>query len=279
MLAHVTRTRGSIRGSTGGSAGRFPDDDLPGFLSCPPGTPRPAAEPQPTPRRYARVLAGTGATLLVVGALGTAGVLGARHPPPPAPRGAAATPAPSPALPDQPAQPSPGDPGAGALAGTDLPVGPGDVGAHLAASGLVLARVPAGVTAGFPTVALATHGDRAVLHLDLATANCLTPTAPARPEDAGCQPVAREFGDLASPALRMTSDGDRLVVTGRVPTYLRPDGAPPVWTGHTRDVTVTVDLPERSGDGPPHAGGSVTIGEGTAPALPGDGRTTVVYGR
>lgn len=296
MLAGVSGTRGSSRGS----AGRFPDDDLPGFLSSPPGTPRPADDGRtgpagvpvrdPGPRRHARVLAGTAATVLVIGALVTAGVLGTRHPSPTAPRGAAATPspaapssappsAPPAALPDQPLQPSPGDPGAGVLAGTDLPVGAGDVGAHLAASGLVLAQVPAGVTAGFPAVALTTDGDRAVLHLDLPTANCLTPTAPARPDDAGCQPVAREFGDLASPALRMTSDGDRLVFTGRVPTYLRPDGAPPVWTGRTLDVTVTVDLPDPTGDGPLPAGGSVTIGDVTAPTLPGDDRTTVVYGR
>jgi hypothetical protein len=181
--------------------------------------------------------------VLVVGAVVTAVLLGSRHPP-------------------------------ATRAG-----GPGDVRAHLAAAGVVLAQAPAGVIAGFPTVSLTTHGDRAVLHLDLPVANCLTPSAPAHPEDAGCQPVAQEFGDLASPALRTAADGDRRVFTGRIPTYLRPDGAPPVWTGRVLDVTVTVDLPGPSGDAPLPAGGSVTIGDRTAPTLPGDGRTTVVRGR
>ena len=69
------------------------------------------------------------------------------------------------------------------------------------------------------------------------------------------------------------------MVTGRVRTYLRPDGAPPAWTGRTLDVTVTVDLPAPTDDGPLPAGGSVTIGDRTAPALPGDERTSVGYGR
>ena len=175
MLARVTGTRSSSRGPTPG----FPDDDLPGFLSCPPGTPRPApaggpARPGPRSRPPPPVGGGapsrrTAATVLVVGAVVAPRCCSARGTPRPGPRARG---------------------------------GPGDVRAHLAAAGVVLAQAPAGVTAGFPTVSLTTHGDRAALHLDLLLANCLTPTAPARPEDAGCQPVAHESGDLASPALR-----------------------------------------------------------------------------
>ena len=155
---------------------------------------------------------------------------------------------------------------------------PGDVGAQLAAAGLVLARVPVGVTAGFPRVSVTTSGDRALLHLELPTANCLLPEAPARPEDGGCQATTTEFADLRTPSLRVGRAGGRLTFSGRTPTYLRPDGAPPVWTGHSYDLTVTVELPAPSGDAPQPTAGTVTIAGQTAPTLPDPALTTVTYG-
>jgi hypothetical protein len=132
----------------------------------------------------------------------------------------------------------------------------------LTAAGIALTRVPVGVVAGFPRVVVAVDGDHAVVHLELATADCLTPAAPARPEDAGCLPTASEFADLGTPALRVDRSAGRLTLSGRFPTYRRPDGAAPMWTGRSRDVTVTLDLPGM-------AGGSVTVDGRTAAFLPG----------
>jgi hypothetical protein len=236
-------------------------------------------------RRTARLLAGAAVAVLVLAAVVAAVVQGTHGTVAGQPSSAAstsssrATPASASPLPAQPAQPSPGDPGAGELAGTDLPLGPGDVSARLAAAGLPLAQAPAGVTAGFPRISLTTSGDRAVAHLELPTANCLTPSAPDRPEDGGCQPTATEFADLATPSLQVTRGGGRLTVSGRFPTYLRPAGAPPGWTGRSLDVTVTIDLPAPSGAASTPGSGSVGVDAATAPTLPDPGLTTVSYGR
>jgi hypothetical protein len=224
------------------------------------------------------VLLAAAVAVLLLGGVAVAVVRAAVHPattgPAPAPSSPQSLPAPAP-----PAQPSPGDPGAGGLAGTDLPVGPGVVAAKVTAAGLVLRRVPAGVTAGFPRVSLTASSDRAVVHLELPIANCLSSSAPARPEDDGCRPVATEYADLPTPSLRMSQSGDRLTFSGLFPTYLRGSGGEPGWTGRTRQVTVTVDLPAVTGSGPLRTRGAVTVDGQTAAALPDPGSTTVTYGR
>ena len=239
----------------------FAEDDLPGFRAAPPGTPTPVA-PAHRPvvdrrRRRSRLLAAAAVGVLLLSGAVTVLVAGTRGPVAAGPSPAAS--ASSPPLP------------------AAEPV-PGDVGARLTAAGLVLARVPVGVTAGFPRVSVSTSGDRALLHLELPTANCLLSEAPARPEDGGCQATTTEFADLRTPSLRVDRAGGRLTFSGRTPTYLRPDGAPPVWTGHSYDLTVTVDLPAPSGDAPLPTAGTVTIADQTAPTLPDPALTTVTYG-
>jgi hypothetical protein len=233
----------------------FADDDLPGFLAAPPGTPGPipAADevghrPVAAARRRRTPLLVSGAVaVLLLGALVAALAWNGRGP---------ATAGPSTAASSAPSSPPP------------------DVTARATTAGLVLTRVPVGVVAGFPQVSLSTRGDRATAHLDLPTADCLSREAPPRAEEGGCQPTATESGDLGTPALRMTREAGRLTLSGRFATRLGTDGPP---TGRSYDVTVTVDLPRPSGGAPLATAGTVRIGSETAPTLPDPGLTTVTY--
>jgi hypothetical protein len=147
-----------------------------------------------------------------------------------------------PDLPPVPVSPSPPDPGAGRLAPLSVPIGDGGALARLAFEGIVLERRAVGVTVAYPSVGL-TAGDLpggpALAHLRLPTWNCLTDAAPADPVAAGCLRTPTEYAELATPALQVSREGSRLRLSGRFPTYVRPSGSPPAWTGRVYPVRVT----------------------------------------
>jgi hypothetical protein len=124
-----------------------------------------------------------------------------------------------------------------------VPVGPDGALAELAFDGIVLERRAVGVTAAYPTLALAAAevpGGPAVAHVELPTFNCLADEAPADPVAAGCLRTPVEHADLPSPALTVTRVGEGLRISGRFPTYLRPQGSAPDWTGRVYPLTITV---------------------------------------
>ena len=256
---------------------RSPDDgweldDLPGFLDHPPGT-RPETAtadvevrlsagppflvaPEPRRRPLAPPTAGNdrtagrlllvlslAAVLLVGAAAGVAAVSGQA-------RGtASAAPAepvgPSWSAPDVsavPAQPSPGDPGAGRLASRSVPIGPDGALARAAFEGLVLERRAVGVTVTYPAISVtATEvpGGPALAHVRLPVWNCLSDAAPTDPVGAGCLRLPTRYAELGTPALTVSSDGNGLRIAGRFPTYLRPAGSPPEWTGQAYPLSAT----------------------------------------
>jgi hypothetical protein len=169
-----------------------------------------------------------------------------------------------PALAAVPESPAPGESGAGGLAFISLPLGRGDTSARLAFGGLVLERQAVGVTVTYPGIGLSTHGDQSLVHLRLPTFNCLAADAPADPAEAGCVPSVTEFADLPTPALRMSRDGNRLTFSGRVPTYTRPDGTAPVYTGRVYDLTLTVTPGRRLAGNRAVADGALTLGSSTS---------------
>jgi len=279
------------------------DDDLPGFLAAPPGSAgRPAVArsgwatlgPAPLPLPAAAERAGAGRPALIAGmaalvllaaavtVLATAGTSS------PAPAAGSGTPptssptsSPSPAssssassspsraaLPAVPPAPAPGDPGAGALAGTDLPAAHGGIRADLAFAGIVLERRAIGVTAAYPHVRISDEGGVALAHVELVTFNCLADAAPRNPVAAGCTRVVPQYAELTSPTLHVTRSGSGgLAVRGRFPTYVRPNGTPATWTGavYGLRIEVTPRTPAKPGTDVP-ATGFLELGDGRAPA-------------
>jgi hypothetical protein len=235
-----------------------------------------SAGPDPAPRTLA-VLVAAGLALVAVlagVALGTDAPERAAGAPPPtsAPTSSAPPAAPTtarPELPPVPDDPLPGERGAGLLAARSVPLGRDGVTARLALGGLVLEQRAVGVTVGYPSVSVSVGTDgTALAHLRLPTWNCLGTTAPADPRAAGCAPTGTEYADLPSPALRVTRDGDGLRLTGRFPTYARPSGTPPAYTGRVYDLTVTVAPTGPAEDGEAPAGGALFLGTARAEALP-----------
>jgi hypothetical protein len=257
----------------------FPDDDLPAFRAAPPGTPgavppdlRPApvrvapgiaAAPAPPAGRV--VLAMAAAALALVAVLAVlAGVDRTTGSDPGgtsdgAPAGApssAPAPLPVPDLPPVPASPSRGESGAGALAARSIPLDDGGWAARLAFAPLVLERRAVGVTVTAAAVSLTRRTDgTALAHLRLPTWNCLTSEAPADPQAAGCAPGPVEYADLPSPALGTTTEDGGLRLTGRFPTYTRPTGSAPVYTGRVYELTVTLAADDPATDDGAEPGG------------------------
>ena len=282
---------------------RWPDDDLPGFLETPPGTPgHPPApiaapvkhtgdQPADTPDDSHRVVAGmAAAALLLVAALAgvaTATPNGDDPPSAPAPStGAPSTPAgrttpaaAPPALPAVPTDPLPGEGGAGVLADRSVPLGEGGVVARLTFSGLVVERHAVGTTVAYPSVSVTAAGDggTALAHVRLPTWNCLAAEPPEDPAAAGCVRSRTEYADLPSPALTVTRDGEDLRLTGRFPTYTRPIGTAPAYTGRVYDLAVTVSPagPVREGTAP--AEGTVFLGTDRAGSVAEPGLNVVRY--
>lgn len=242
----------------------FPDDDLPAFQAAPPGTPG-AAPPERRParvrvappagddgdddrsaQRVLLALAAAALALLAVLALlagAEAGTDGGGDGPAGAPARTepAASGQPVPPLPAVPAVPLPGEPGAGGLAMLSVPPGDDGWAARLAFAPLFLEPRAVGATVAVPAVSVTRRADgTALAHVRLPTWNCLATDAPPDPAAAGCTPGLVEYADLPSPALRTTVEDGRLRLTGRFPTYTRPAGGPPVYTGRVYELTVTV---------------------------------------
>ncbi|NEK57240.1 hypothetical protein GCU56_05045 [Geodermatophilus sabuli] len=286
-------------------APRFADDDLPGFLDAPPGTPapepparagdaadreEPAAAEDPATTRA--LLAMASAALLLVAVL--AGVAGgvrdadeaaappSASPAPPSPPVEPSAPAPQvPQLPGVPTDPLPGEGGAGTLANRSVPLGTDGVAARLAFGGIVVERHAVGVAVGYPALSLtaqsASPGGAALAHLRLPTWNCLDGPPARDPADAGCVPSLTEYADLPAPALTLTRDGDDLRLTGRFPTYTRPVGTAPVYTGRVYDLTVTVSPSGAVRDGRATAEATLFLGTDRVGTLDAPGLNEVRY--
>jgi hypothetical protein len=115
--------------------------------------------------------------------------------------------------------------------------------ASLTFAGLVLERHAVGVTVTYPGVTVTTAGGDgapALAHVVLPTYNCLGVEAPADPVAAGCVRSTTEYADLPTPGLTVLREDDGLRITGTFPTYTRPNGTPPAWTGRAYALTVTV---------------------------------------
>jgi hypothetical protein len=214
------------------------DDDLPGFLESPPGSPGAPAVPvqgwaaltaastppaaAPAARRGRWDTVGVLAALTVAGALliGIAAALavasGSQDPPAPSAR-------------------ADGEQAAG-------------LAAQLTFGGVVLERRAVGVTAAYPHLRLTSEGERTIAHVELPTFNCLTGEAPDDPVAAGCTAAGTEYAELATPALTVQRDDGGVRISGRFPTDLRPNGTPPVSTGRVYELEVTA---EPTGEGHP----------------------------
>ncbi|SDO32343.1 hypothetical protein [Geodermatophilus sp. DSM 45219] len=281
-------------------APRWPDDDLPGFLAAPPGTPAGPPAPPPAPALDAepaaagpdgtgRAVAGAAATaLLLVAALAGVAAAGRDGGDPPAqatpgarsswPTPEPATPAPSPtSLPPVPSDPLPGEGGAGVLADRSVPLDRDGVLARLAFGGIVVERQAVGTTVAYPSVSVTADGGTALAHLRLPTWNCLTAEAPADPAAAGCVRSRTEYADLPSPALTVTREGRDLRLTGRFPTYTRPIGTAPAYTGRVYDLTVTASPAGPVRDGTAPAEGTLFLGTDRAVSLDEPGLGVVRY--
>ncbi|MGY1623486.1 hypothetical protein ACI789_14920 [Geodermatophilus sp. SYSU D00965] len=283
---------------------RYPHDDLPGFLEAPPGTPAtaPAAAEPPSPAPpppaddapgAGRAVAGMAAAALVLVAAVAlvAALVGGDHsaaaPPAPSsvprPTVASTTAAPLPALPGVPSDPLPGESGAGALASRSIPLGADGVTATLGFGGVVVEEHAVGVTVAYPTVSVTAAGDPAedgvaLAHVRFPTWNCLTDTAPADPEAAGCVRSRTEYADLPSPALTVTREGDDVRLTGRFPTYTRPIGTAPAYTGRVYELTVTVSPAAEVRHGRAAAEGTLFLGTDRATTVDAPGVNVVRYG-
>ncbi|TFV59599.1 hypothetical protein E4P41_11455 [Geodermatophilus sp. DF01-2] len=292
---------------------RWPDDDLPGFLETPPGTPGTrddaAAPAGPAPRPGApppedgtarsgppddsrRAVAGMAAAALVLVAV-IAGVAAATRdggvplgqPVPgtgtasPQPGGTATPPPDATVLPGVPAHPLPGEGGAGALAARSVPLGEDGVLARLTFGGIVVERHAVGTAVAYPSVSVTASGDggAALAHLRLPSWNCLTPEPPADPAQAGCVRSRTEYAELPSPALTVTRDGRDLRLTGRFPTYTRPIGTAPAYTGRVYDLTVTASPAEPVRDGVAAARGTLFLGTDRTATVDVPGLNAVRY--
>ncbi|MCV2488599.1 hypothetical protein OF117_04415 [Geodermatophilus sp. YIM 151500] len=302
-------------GSRGGPASRpgWADDDLPAFLASPPGaTPSvepaadaawvplgplvpapPAEEPRPRPERTAaRVLTATTAVAAVLGvgsAVAAVVPAGAGSPGSTSAAGSGADaggPDDRTALPEVPADPAPGDPGAGDLAARSVPVGPDGVLVRMSFGGIVLEERAVGVTVAYPSLGLtATEVPGAALaHVRLPLFNCLGDTAPADPVAAGCRRAPTEYAELTAPALAVGRDGaGDLRVEGRFPTYRRPNGSPPQWTGRSYPFRITVTASGAGGGsgadgGPVPATGTLHLGTARAGSAGPPGADVLVPG-
>lgn len=132
---------------------------------------------------------------------------------------------------------------------TDLTVVPGPPGlsAQVSFSGVVLDQRNPGTEAVFPVIALQSDGQRGLLTVTMPFFLC-SGTGPATSAEAGeCVPSRVEYGELATPELRLTLDGTRTItVTGDLDTYSSPGNGPrsasatPSWTGHRYQLRITV---------------------------------------
>jgi hypothetical protein len=151
--------------------------------------------------------------------------------------------------------------------------------ARLTFGGIVVERHAVGTTVAHPSVSITAAGDggTALAHLRLPTWNCLTVEPPADPAAAGCVRSRTEYADLPSPALSVTREGRDLRLTGRFPTYTRPIGTAPAYTGRVYDLTVTVSPAGPVRDGAAPAAGTLFLGTDRAASVDVPGLNAVRY--
>jgi hypothetical protein len=256
-LLTALRLGSRIRRAPDRAEAAAPRDDLPGFLESPPGSgddQRPvtgdwaalgAAPPHTAePSRRARPPVGllTAAGLAFVLLVGVAAV-------------AAAVSRSEGRSPGDGREPAP-------LRGMAL---------ELRFGGVVLEPRAVGVTATYPQVVVDSEHGRVVAEVELPTYNCLTAEAPDDPVAAGCTPAGTEHARLATPELTVDSGAGGLVqLTGRFPTWWRPNGSAPVPTGrsYTLDVTAAPGVEVRPGEWVP-ATGTLRLGDDSAPTAGG----------
>lgn len=157
-----------------------------------------------------------------------------------------------------------GPPAAGDLADDTVALGRRGAGASLLFSGIVLEPRAVGLTVSYPSVNLTTDGERSVAHVALPTWNCLTTAPPVDPVAAGCLPTPTEYADLSAPDLTVTGEDGTLRLTGLFPTYTRPNGSAPAYTGRSYRLTVDVEPAGRVRDGRVGASGRLLLGDGVA---------------
>ncbi|MCW2618732.1 MAG: rane protein of unknown function, partial [Modestobacter sp.] len=157
---------------------------------------------------------------------------------------------------------------AASLAFISVPLGNRGVAASLTFGGVVLEQRAVGLTVTYPSLSVSSDGAAALAHVRLPTFNCLTSEPPADPVAAGCRRSLTEYADLAGPDLQVGRDGDRLEVVGLFPTYTRPKGSAPAYTGRAYQLTAAVS-PDGSVRGPRAAAtGVVRIGLDSAASTP-----------
>jgi hypothetical protein len=182
----------------------------------------------------------------------------------PTPPTGSATPGPDPA-PTTSAPASPSATAAAALAFASVPLGTDGVAASVTFQGVVLEQRAVGLTVTYPSISVTTDGRRSLAHVRLPTFNCLTAEPPADPVAAGCARSITEYADLPDPQLRVSRDGDRIDLVGLFPTYTRPNGTAPGYTGRAYQLTAAITADGPPQDGRAAASGVVRIGLDSAP--------------
>jgi hypothetical protein len=171
---------------------------------------------------------------------------------------------------------------AAALAFESVPLGEDGVAASVTFQGVVLEQRAVGLTVTYPSVSVTSDGRRSLAHVRLPTFNCLTPEPPADPVAAGCARSLTEYADLTDPQLQVSRDGDRIDLVGLFPTYTRPNGSAPGYTGRAYQLTAAISA-ERDGSAPAAgdraAAGVVRIGLDSAPTTPDRGVNVLLLPR
>ncbi|MPQ99793.1 hypothetical protein GB931_18095 [Modestobacter sp. I12A-02628] len=154
---------------------------------------------------------------------------------------------------------------AGALAGVSVPVGTAGRVARAVFGGVVLERRPVGVTVTYPLLSVSSDGERALAHLQLPTYNCFGNAAPADPVAGGCARSTPEYADAAAD---VALAGDRLTVAAVLPTYTRPAGQPPQYTGRSYEVSASLQATVELAPGMAAATGELRLGAESAGTVP-----------
>ncbi|MGY2081829.1 hypothetical protein [Modestobacter sp. SYSU DS0657] len=282
------RTTGSDAGGTAPTTDP-PDgvvDDLPAFLDRPPGSPAPPAAPRSgssastatavpagaagRPDGRGTQAATAGAVVLLLGAAALAGTGPTGTTPATAARSIPLA-APPETGPTGSPETRAAEPAAGSLAFRSVLPGDDGLTARAAFTGLLLEERAVGLTVTTPSLSVSTDGERALAHVRLPIWNCLTAEPPADPAAAGCARGRTEYADLADPGLQVRRDGDRVELAGLFPTYTRPNGGAPTYTGRAYRLTATLTADGGVRDGRAAATGVLQLGLDSAPVSPAPG--------